>query len=126
MRDMLWATLILTSVMVAAFNAFTACGFMHCALTRRQPIFKAHPNVSVCVCGHGEPGLALDVAFRKIDIPLRRRVDDFDVNALTGAGPNVGSDDDERVRVSGVPYAFSGWESGGWKDELDGESEGRQ
>ena len=67
---------------------------MQSALTRRQPVFEAHPDLSVRMCGDSEPCLTLDVTLRKVDILLGCRVDDFDVNALTEARPDVGGNND--------------------------------
>jgi len=67
---------------------------MQSALTRRQPVFEAHPNLSVGMCGDSEPCLTLDVTFRKVNILLRCRVDDFYVDALTGPRSDVGGNND--------------------------------
>lgn len=73
--------------------------------------------------GDGETCLALDVSFGEVDVSLGCGVDDFNVDALAGAGTDVGGDDDEGVGVGCVPYAFFDWDSGWWEGEFDGSGE---
>lgn len=54
------------------------------------------------------------------------RVDDFNVDALTGTGSDVGGDDDEGVWVGCVPYALVGREFSGGECKLDGGGEGKE
>jgi hypothetical protein len=78
--------------------------------TGGQIVFKAHPDLALGVGSDCEPCFGVDVLFGEVDVSLGRGVDDVDVDALAGAGSDVGGDDDERVWVGCVPYALFGRE----------------
>ena len=62
-----------------------------------QIVFKAHPNLALCVCGDREVHLSVDVFFGEVDIALGYGVDDVSVDVLAGARTDVGHDDDKGV-----------------------------
>jgi hypothetical protein len=57
------------------------------------------------VGGDREPCFGVGVLFGEVDVSLGCGVDSVDVDALAGAGSDVGGDDDERVWGGCVPYA---------------------
>ena len=71
-----------------------------------QVVSKTYANLALGVGGDCEARLAIYVPFREVDVSLGCRVDDFNVDALAGAGPDVGGDNDECVWVGCVPYTF--------------------
>lgn len=89
-------------------------------------VFKAHTNLTLGMGSDRETCLALDVLFGEVDVSLGGRVDDFNVDALAGAGSDVGSDDDEGVWVGCVPYALFGRDFSWGKGEFDGGREGEE
>lgn len=72
------------------------------------------------MCRHRQPCLSINVLLAQILVPSITRVHNLDVHALLLAHADVGSDDDELVRVRGVPDAFCGRSFGGGEGELDG------
>lgn len=78
------------------------------------------------MCGDREARFALDVLFGEVDVSLGCRVDDFNVDTLTGAGSDVGGDDDEGVRVCCVPCALVDGDFSGREGEFDGGGEGQE
>ena len=91
-----------------------------------QIVFKAHPNLALGVRSDREARFAVDVLFGEVDVALRCGVDDVNVDALAGAGSDVGSDDDECVWVGCVPYALFGRDFSWREGELDGGGKGQQ
>lgn len=89
-------------------------------------VFKAYANLTLSVGGDREACLALDVLLGEVDVPLGCRVDDFNVDTLTGTGSNVGGDDDKGVWVGCVPYALFGRDFSWGEDEFDGGRKGQE
>ena len=87
-------------------------------LTRVQIVFKAHPDLTIRMCGDGKSRFAFYVSFAKIDSLLRCRIDDLNVDTLIFSGRDVSGDDDERIGVSCVPYAFWHGITVRWQDEF--------
>ena len=48
----------------------------------------------------------IDVLFGEVDALLWCGVDDVDVDALAGAGTNIGGDDNEGEWIGYIPYAL--------------------
>ncbi len=57
---------------------------------------------------NSQPSLRVDIPLAEIDVLLRARVHDFDVNSLLCAWANVGGDNDKGIGMDWVPYAFLG------------------
>ena len=74
--------------------------------------------------GDREASLGVDVLFGEVDVALDCGVDDVDVDALAGAGADVGGDDDEGVWVGCVPYALFGGDFSWRESEFDGGGKG--
>lgn len=68
---------------------------------------------------YSQPGLALDPLLVEIDIFLRTRVHNLNVNLLLIAWSDIRSDDYEGIRMCGVPYAFGLWIARCWEIEFD-------
>ena len=90
------------------------------ARTVVEIIPEAHADLALGVRGDGEARLAVDPLLMQINVLLRARVHDLDVDALAGAGADVRGDDDERVGVRGVPDALGGRVAVRLEGELDG------
>lgn len=114
------------SVLASAFTFTFDPGHRHKRRTWCQIVLEAHANLAFGVGGDSKTGLSLDVFFREVDVPLGCRVDDVDVNALTGAGTDVGGDDDEGVCMGCVPYAFFGRNSSWREGEFNGGRKGQE
>jgi hypothetical protein len=88
-------------------------------------VFKTHPNLALGVSADRELCFGVDVLFGEVDVSLGCGVDNVDVDALAGAGSDVGGDDDERVWVDCIPYALFGRDFISWrKGKFDGGGKG--
>lgn len=81
---------------------------------------EAHSNVFFRMCGNCKTLLATDVLLAQVDIPLRARVEDLNVDSLVVSRGDIRGDDDECTRMCSVPDAFRGGETGSLEGELDG------
>lgn len=70
--------------------------------------------------GDSQPRLRIDILLAQIHILLRTRVYDINIHTLIPAGSYVGCDDDQRVYVRGIPYAFRWWIPHGLQSKFDG------
>jgi hypothetical protein len=91
-----------------------------------QIVFKACANLALGVGGDREPCFGVDVLFGEVDVSLGRGVDNVDVDALAGAGSDVGGDDDGRVWVGCVPDALFGRDFSWREGEFDGSGKGQE
>ena len=79
--------------------------------------FKAHTNLALGVGSDREACVGVNVLFGEVDVSLGCGVD---LDALAGAGTDVGGDDGEGVWIACVPYALFGLELAGGRANLRG------
>lgn len=81
---------------------------------------KTYSNLPIRMRRNRQPRLAIDIPLIQIHIPLRTRIDNFDICTLVRPRANVRSNDNKGICVSLVPYTFFGGVPVRWQAEFNG------